>query len=155
MIETDRIKELIAQEIEGTDIFLVDVTISTSNQISVLLDSWSSVTIDNCVAVSRKIEGSLDREVEDFSLEVSSAGLDQAFLVPDQYKKNVGKAVVVTTLDGIKTSGKMIALTDSGIELECEKKVKVEGKKKKQVIVERTPFLFENIKATKVEISFK
>lgn len=155
MIETEKIRALVAEHIEGSDLFLVDLQISTSNKISVIIDSWTSVTIDDCVALSRKIEGSLDRDEEDFALEISSAGLDHPFAVLDQYKKNRGKNVEVITLDGIKTKGKLLSVNGDGVELEIEKKVKLEGKKKKEIVVEKTSFLLNNIKSTKVEISFK
>ncbi|MCF8371321.1 MAG: ribosome assembly cofactor RimP [Bacteroidales bacterium] len=155
MIKIDEIKGIVADQMEGTDLFLVDLQISTSNKISVVIDSWGSVSIDDCVSISRKIEGSLDRDKEDFALEVSSAGLDHPFMVFDQYKKNIDRNVQVITLDGVKTTGKLLTVTNEGIELEYEKKVKVEGKKKKEIRVEKSPFLFSNIKATKVEISFK
>lgn len=154
MIETEYIKGIIAAGLEGTDLFLVDLQISTSNKISVLLDSWTSVTIDNCVSISRKIESSLDREEQDFALEVSSAGLDLPFVVLDQYKKNIGRNVEVITLEGLKATGKLLSVTDDGIEIESEKKVKVEGKKKKEIVIEKSHILFSNIKSTKVEISF-
>ena len=155
MIEIDKIKGIVAQEIEGTELFLVDINISTTNKILVLIDSWKSVAIDDCIKISRKIEGSLDRDTEDFELEVSSAGLDQPFVVPEQYRKNVGNNVEIITNEGIKLKGKMISFDEKGIEIEIGKKIKVEGKKKKQAIVEKTFYPFDNIKSTKVEIEFK
>ena len=142
-------------EIEGSDLFVVDVQISTSNQITVLLDSWSSVSIDDCVRISRKIEHTLDRDIEDFSLEVSSAGLDHPFVVIDQYKKNIGRNMQVIDIEGEKTKGKLLTVSNEGIELEIEKIIKVEGKKKKQSVMEKLAFPFANIKSTKIEISFK
>ncbi|MEA3444685.1 MAG: ribosome assembly cofactor RimP [Bacteroidota bacterium] len=155
MIEIDKIRGIVAGKIESTELFLVDINISANNKILVLVDSWKSVSINDCIEISKKIEGSLDREVEDFELEVSSAGLDHAFRVPQQYKKNIGRNVEVTTLEGNKSKGKLISVDDQGIEIEFESKIKVEGKKKKQLIIEKISFLFENIKGTKVEISFK
>ncbi len=114
-----------------------------------------SVSIDDCVKLSRKIENSLDRDREDFDLEVSSAGLDQAFLVHQQYEKNTGRNVEVTCTSGEKLTGKLISTDDKAIEIEYTMKIKVEGKKKKQLITEKTTIPFENIKTTKVEISFK
>lgn len=155
MIKIDEIKGIVADHIEGTDLFLVDLQISTSNKISVVVDSWGSVSIDDCVSISRKIEGTLDRDQDDFALEVSSAGLDHPFMVPEQYKKNIDRNVEVITLDGVKTKGKLLLVTNEGIEMECEKKVKVEGKKKKEIVTEKIPLLLSNIKSTKVEILFK
>ena len=155
MIDKESVKNIVEKEIEGTDIFVVNVQISVSNDITVLLDSWTSVSIDNCVKISRAIEGTLDREAEDFALEVSSAGLDHPFMVMDQYKKNLGKDVEVIFADGGKESGKLLSVSETGMVLETEKKVKIEGKKKKQLLVEQTEHAFDSIKSTKIEISFK
>ncbi len=155
MIEIDKIKEIVAQEIEGTEMFVVEIDISMSNKISVLVDSWKSVLVSDCIKISKKIESSIDREENDYALEVSSSGLDQPFLVPQQYEKNIGNNVEIITNDGLVHKGKLISNAESGIEIEFEKKVKIEGKKKKELVIEKSFFLFENIKSTKVEISFK
>ena len=85
----EKVEQLIAEGVEGTDIFLVKLTVSSSNDINVLLDSDSGLTLSHCRSISRAIESSLDREDEDFSLTVSSAGVGEP-LVLRQYKKNVG-----------------------------------------------------------------
>ncbi|MBO73037.1 MAG: ribosome assembly cofactor RimP, partial [Flavobacteriales bacterium] len=91
MIPESKIKELVQARIEGTKLFIVDINVSLSNKINVLIDGYDGVTISDCIDVSRGVEHNLDREAQDFELEVSSAGLDAPFAVSEQYKKNLGK----------------------------------------------------------------
>ena len=91
----EKVEQLISEGVEGTGIFLVKLTVSSSNDINVLLDSDSGLTLANCRTVSRAIESNLDREEEDFSLTVSSAGIGEP-LALRQYKKNVGRKVQIT-----------------------------------------------------------
>jgi|TARA_B110000483_G_scaffold74384_1_gene92579 ribosome maturation factor RimP len=155
MITKKSISDLINQAIEGTDIFLVDLIISPSNQMVVEIDKVPAISIKECVSVSRHIERSLDREVEDFELSVTSPGLDKPFKKIEQYQKNVAKDLKVTLLDGTLLKGNLVSVTEEGIELTWMEKVKVEGKKKKQEITRLEEILFSNIKETKVVVSFK
>ena len=102
----EKVERLIAEGIEGTDLFVVDLTVSPSNDIKVLLDSDSALTLADCKKVSRAIEFNLDREETDFSLTVASAGIGEP-LVLRQYKKNVGRKVKVTLHDGEIIEAKM------------------------------------------------
>ena len=119
----EKVEQLIAEGVEGTDIFLVKLTVSSSNDINVLLDSDSGLTLSDCRSISRAIESSLDREDEDFSLTVSSAGVGEP-LVLRQYKKNVGRKVRVTLIDGEIIEAKMVAADDKGVELEWKSREK-------------------------------
>ena len=85
MIEKQNIKELVEEFIKGTGLFLVAVKVSSANRITVLADKNEGITIDECAAIHRHIENNLDREKEDFELQVSSPGLDMPFLVIEQY----------------------------------------------------------------------
>ena len=109
----EKVEQLIAEGVEGTDIFLVKLTVSSSNDINVLLDSDSGLTLSDCRSISRAIESSLDREDEDFSLTVSSAGVGEP-LVLRQYNKNVGRKVRVTLIDGEIIEAKLVAADDKG-----------------------------------------
>ena len=91
MIPESKILELVTAKVEGTKLFVVDVKVSTSNKINVLIDGYDGVSITDCINVSKEVEQNLDREDQDFELEVSSAGLDTPFLVPEQYQKNLGE----------------------------------------------------------------
>ena len=137
-------------------LFIVDLSISASNVIFMEIDSEiGSVSIDDCIRVSRNIEHNLDREEQDFELSVSSAGLDKPLRVERQYPKNIGRELKVKTEAGDKLEGELIAADSEGIVLKTERKEKIEGKKKKEVIVEEIPLKYTEIKEAKVVISFK
>ncbi len=120
MIRKSKIEELVADCLEGTDRFVVSVKVSPANQISVVIDGDSGVTIDHCVAVSRFVESSLDRDTEDFDLKVSTAGIDQPFVNLRQYRKNVGRPVEVLLKDGSVKRGKLCRVDEAYIEVEEE-----------------------------------
>ena len=103
MISENKIKELVVAKIEGTNLFVVDVKVSPSNKINILIDGYGGVLITDCINISKDVEHKLDGETQDFELEVSSAGLDTPFLVIEQYQKNLGREVKVYTHDGKKT----------------------------------------------------
>jgi len=117
MITTESITELIAQHLEGSDIFLVEVVVKPGNAIRVHVDSPDGISIDECVKISRFMNESLDRDVEDYSMEVSSPGLGGSFRVKQQYEKNVGRAIEVLYTDGIKVKGKLVSVSEKGIVL--------------------------------------
>jgi len=154
MIDKKTIQGIIEKEIENSDLYLVETKVSSDNTISVMIDSLAGVPIITCIELSRAIEGQLDREVEDFELQVSSAGIGQPFQVIQQYHKNVGKEVEVLTKEGNKYNGKLITVGENEIEIEIEEMVKLEGKKKKQLVTKTLTFNFEQIKSTKDIISF-
>ena len=99
MIDKNEVRKVVEEAISGTDLFVVDVTVSTDDRIVVTVDSPSGVDIDECVAISRAIEAAFDRDVEDYELEVGSAGVTAPFTVPEQYRMNVGNPVEVLTRD--------------------------------------------------------
>lgn len=157
MISKEEIEKLIAEKIEHTTQFIVDLQVSSANQITVLLDSDESTSIEDCIAVSRHIESNLDREQEDFELKVSSPGLDQPLKVLRQYQKNIGRQVVVKTLDehADKVEGELKAVDSDTITVETRTKERIEGRKAKRWVERQHQIPFENIKETKVVISFK
>lgn len=155
MIAKENIRDIIAGIIEEKEAFIVDIKVSSSNKINIEIDSFKGFTIDDCVEVSRLVESELDRDKEDFELEVASAGLSEAFKVIQQYQKNIGKEVETITKDGLKIIGILSNVSDSGFEIEETKLVKVDGKKKKQSITEKHKFSFDKIKSTKIVIRFK
>ncbi len=155
MITEDKIHELVNSKIEGSGLFLVDVKISGGNNVRVLLDSMVGVKVAECAEVSRWLSGELDLIDEDHSLEVSSPGLDAPLVLKQQYEKNIDRDVEVVFNDGKKKKGKLLAITETGIELEVSEKALAGGsqKKKKHVLVNKT-YTLEEIKSTKVVISF-
>lgn len=105
------------QHIQDSDIFLVEVVVKSGNVIKVHVDKPEGISIDECVLISRFLNETLDRDVEDYSLEVSSPGLSGAFKVKQQYEKNLGRDIEVLYTDGIKVKGKLQKVTDEGIVL--------------------------------------
>jgi ribosome maturation factor RimP len=149
MISEELITKLVHEKIEGTNYFLVEVKVGAGNKISVLVDGEEGIPIKGIVGVSRQIESSLDRETEDFELVVSSPGLDQAFKVLKQYLKYIGKKVEVKTGDGKKLQGILISADEEGIVLESSEKLKLEGMKKKELVVTQYVLKFVATEAAK------
>lgn len=161
MILESTVRKLVEDRIEGTKLFIVDISVSTSNKINVLIDGMDGVGINDCIDVSRGVEHNLDREAEDFELEVSSAGLDTPFKVLKQYSKNIGRDVKVYTFDGRKHEGTLAEADEEKVVITYDEKVRVDGKKKKELVTREEAYFFEHekdelkIKQTKVIISFK
>jgi ribosome maturation factor RimP len=150
MTDKEYIKGLVEEFIKGTGLFLVAVKVSSANRITVLADKKDGITIDECVAIHRHIEKNLDREKEDFELQVSSPGLDLPFGVIEQYYKNEGRRVEVTDNDGTKYSGILKNVTEGGFEIETESKVKGKVREMKDI-----SFNFDQVKTTRVILTIK
>jgi ribosome maturation factor RimP len=103
---------------------------------------------------SRAIENSLDRDTEDFELEVSSPGLDAPFKVKEQYLKNIGRKVEVLLKDGHTYKGILLDYGFNNFSVEITKRVRIEGKKKKQTIKEKVEFLYDQVSKVRVVITF-
>lgn len=129
--------------------------IKPGNLIVVEIDNDDAVCIDDCVALSRYLEDNLDREAEDFELEVGSAGVTSPFKVLRQYLKNVGNEVEVLLKNGIKLTGLLKSADEKGIVISIEKQVKPEGAKRKVTVQEDVIYTFDEIKNTKYLIRFK
>ena len=158
MISKKKVADLIYERIEELDngLFVVTLNISSANSINVELDKHEgNVSVKDCMSVSRNVEHNLDREEEDFQLHVSSAGLDSGLRVFAQYKKNIGRNVKVKLHDGEDLEGKMIDATPDKIIIQTSRQERIEGKKKKQTIVEDIELAIEKVKETKIIISFK
>ena len=153
MITKEQVTQLANETLENTDRFVVDITVSKSNVINVYIDADSSVTIDHCVELSRFIEGRLDREVEDYELSVSSAGIDYPLLVNRQFKKYVEKELEVLHNDGVKKIYKLISYNDERIEVQ-EVIIKILGKLKKMKYAETVELSLADIKEIKPYINF-
>lgn len=154
MITVDKIKTLIEQKLTEDDYFIVSLEVIPGNKIKLIIDSMNGITIDECVAFSRAIEHNLDRDTEDFSLEVSSPGLDMPLKVRNQYVKNIGRELELHTLTNEKIVGKLTDVKENSVILYEEKKEKVEGHKKKQLIKKEYNISFEDINKAFVVIKF-
>jgi ribosome maturation factor RimP len=155
MIEKTIVTGIVGEFLENSSLFLVDVEIKQGNIIVVEVDSEKTVSIDDCVALSRYIESKLDRETEDYELEVGSAGIGQAFKTLRQYLKNVGNEVEVLTKSGQKLTGILKAADKDSFVLTIEKQVKPEGAKRKVKVEEDLTFRYDEIKKTNYLIRFK
>ena len=107
MIEKQKIQGMVEEYVRENGLFLVSVKVSSSNRITVLADKKDGITIDEIAGIHRHIENGLDRDTEDFELQVSSPGLDLPFGVIEQYYKNEGRKVEVVDNDGTKYIGKL------------------------------------------------
>jgi ribosome maturation factor RimP len=155
MTDKNIVKNLVDQWLEGKDYFLVDIEISRDNKIVVEIDHADGVWIEDCVELSRFIEDHLDREAEDFELEVGSAGLGQPFKVAQQYVNFVGKEVEVLDADGKKYKGVLKGVDGRDFTVTVQEKVKEEGKKRPQLQDKDYQFSMDMVKYCKYLISFK
>ena len=150
--------ELIDERMAELDagLFVVALKISSNNIMNVEIDKEDgNVSINDCMSVSRNVEHNLDREEQDFELHVSSAGLDKPLRVLKQFVKNIGRDVTVKLNNKTIETGELIQADDKGLTIRQEKRVKIEGTKKKEDIVEEKYFPMKEIKETKIVISFK
>ena len=156
MMEKKTVEDLVLRHIEGSELFLVDVHIGSGNTIQVHVDSFEGVSIDTCVEISRFLNSQLDRDTEDYSLEVSSPGLGAAFRVKQQYEKNVGRNIEVLMNDGSSARGKLLNVGEDGITMEAEEKQALKGNPKKKKTIKKELIIgFKDIKTAKAIISFK
>lgn len=155
MVQESTVRALINETIEETNIFLVDLKISGSNKISVLVDAIGGLPITDCMKVSRGIEHNLDRELEDFSLDVSSPGLDKPLKVFRQYEKNIGRSIKISLVDEGVFNAKILSVEEPKIDLEVEEVVtkcdSLEGVKK----ADKIALTQADIQEAKINISFK
>jgi ribosome maturation factor RimP len=154
MIEKKIVEDLLVDKLKNTDYYLVDVTISADNNIMVEVDNDDGVSIDDCVMLSRYLEENLDREKEDYSLEVGSSGITSPFKVLRQYKKNIGNEVELLLKNGIKYNGILKDADENAVTITIEKKIKREGAKRKEVVTEDLTKQYDEIKYTKYIIRF-
>ena len=154
MIEKQKVKNFVEEWLKGKDYFLTDVIISEDDRIVVEIDHKEGVWIDDCVDLSKFIEANLDREVEDYELEVGSAGIGQPFKVFQQYLNNVGNEVEALLSDGTKLKGVLKAADNSGITLTVKTKVKPEGAKRPKLVEQDRQYAFAEIKEVKAVIKF-
>jgi ribosome maturation factor RimP len=157
MINKKKVIELAQERIHelNNGNYLVEVNISSKNAITVKMDNLNGgVSIKDCVSVSRNIEHNLDREAEDFELQVTSPGIDQPFLVLEQYQKNIGQKVNVISKDDFSVVGELLEFDNNQIKVKEVNTIKNKTTKKKETIEEIHIFTMDQIKETKLIISF-
>ena len=154
MIDKNVVKNLVEEWLQDTEYFLVSIEISPDDRIVVEIDHADGVWIEDCVALSKYIEDHLNRDEEDYELEVGSAGLGQPFKVPQQYINFIGKEVEVLDADGKKVKGILKAVEGNDFTVGVEEKVKVEGKKRPVKQEVDHVYQMDKVKYTKYIISF-
>ena len=155
MIDKSIVKRLVDEWLEGKEYFLCDLTVSADARIVVEIDHEEGVWIEDCVELSKHIEQGLDREQEDFELEVGSAGIGQPFKVLRQYEIHVGEDVEVLTCDGKKLFGVSKEVTPEQFVVTTMQKVKKEGQKRPVLEEVDQTFTYADVKYTKYVIDFK
>ncbi len=150
----DKVTELLNQALEeNQSLFLIDFKMSSDNKIKVTLDGDNGVTLKDCMAVSRTIEHNLDREEEDFSLEVESAGATTPLVLPRQYKKNIGRILEVKIQDS-NFEGKLTAATEDSITLEWKAREPKPVGKGKVTVQKKQEIAISDIQEAKVVLKF-
>lgn len=155
MIDKNKVVSLVNEWLEGKDYFLVDAAVDNQNKITVEIDHKEGVWIEDCCELSKFIEEHFDRDVEDFELEVGSAGIGQPFKVLQQYINSVGYDVELLTADGKKMEGYLKEADEKGFVVVVEEKQKVEGKKRPQIVEVDKSFGYDDVKWVKNIIDFK
>ena len=155
MIDAKHVIEIAEKFLADTDMFVVEGKTSPMGDIELLIDSDTAVKLEDCAALNRAIEAELDREVEDYSLMVASAGIGSELRLLRQYKKILGNSVEVLLKDGIKILAKLNDATEKGIILSYEEKQVVEGKKRKVTVEVTKEYEWEDIKYVKEYLDFK
>ena len=154
-MNVSEIIDAIGSEIVARNCYIVDVTISKDNDVEVTIESEEgTVELDDCVAISRYFETQFDREKEDYSLTVTSAGLDQPFKVLKQYQKAVGKKVEVMLKGGKKMVATLTAANEESITLSYTAKEAVEGKKKKELVEHNDTYTMDQVNSVRPHIEF-
>ena len=150
MIIPEQIQFMAEQHLAGSDKFVVHVKVRPGNRILVFIDSDTAVSIADCAQLSKFIESNLNRDKEDFELEVSSAGLDFPLTLKRQYKKNIGKEIKIICKNGIVNNGVIIDVSEDNFTI--SKNIETKINKKKIITQELATLAFEEIKETKLVV---
>ena len=155
MIDAKRVIEIAEQHLEGSDMFVVECKCTPMGEIELLVDSDTAVKLEDCAALNRAIEAELDREVEDYSLMVASAGIGSELKLLRQYQKIIGSSVEVLLKDGGKILAKLCKADNEGVEISYEEKQQVEGKKRKVTVEVTKAYAWDQIKYVKEYLDFE
>lgn len=139
---------------KNKSLFLIDFSISENNQIRIIIDGDNGVTVKDCISISREIEHNLDRDVHDFSLEVSSAGVSEPLINIRQYYKNLGRKLKIKTLEGQILEGELTNVDDKEIKLKWKTREPKPIGKGKITVQKETVLYYKDIVEAKVMITF-
>ena len=148
-MEKTFVAEVVENYLKNSDKYLVDVKLEPGDRIVVEIDGDTPVSIDDCIALTKHLESQLDREVEDFELEVGSSGISQPFKLLRQYQNAAGREVETLLKTGKKYSGILKAANENALVLTVKKQVKPEGAKRKTTVEEDLTFDYNELKYTK------
>lgn len=155
MIDKSKVETIVNEWLVGKDYFLTDISVSPDDRIVVEIDHKEGVWIDDCVQLSQYIEARLDRDTEDYELEVGSAGIGQPFKVHRQYENHIGEQVEVLTGAGEKLKGTLKEVSDGNFTVTTRVKFKPEGAKRAKMIDEDRTMAYTDVKSTRAVINFK
>lgn len=155
MIQKDKVINLVKEAIEeNPELFLIDLKFLPDNKISVEVDGDHGVTLKECIRISRSVEHNLDREIEDFSLEVASPDIANPLKVNRQYIKNINRVLTLKLKDNTTIEGVLKNVTDNEIELEWKTREPKPLGKGKITVIKNSTIPFSNILEAKVKIIF-
>lgn len=151
----ERVKELVKEALEeNDDLFLIELSFQSNNKIYIEVDGDNGVNLKECIRISRHVEHNLDREEEDFGLEVTSPDVSNPLKVVRQYKKNVGRILNVVTIDSEKYEGKLTDANEDTIKLEWKAREPKPIGKGKVTVSKSVALKYDKIKEAKVKIIF-
>ena len=154
-MKISEIIDAIESEIVARGLYIIEVTVSKDNDVEITIESEEGkVELEDCVSISRFFETKFDRETEDYSLTVTSAGLDQPFKVLKQFVKAVGKKVEVQLKGGKKMVAVLEAADEESITLKYSQKEAVEGKKKKEIVEHMDRFTMDQVNSVRPFVEF-
>ena len=155
MIDKNVVKTLAEEWLQGNEYFLVDVLMMPDDRIVVEIDHADGVWIEDCADLSRFLQEKLGEELDNYELEVGSAGIGQPFKVAQQYVNHVGKQVEVLTADGKKVVGILSKVDGDTFTVTVQEKQHVEGKKRPVMVDVDKTFGMSEVKSTKYLLAFK
>ncbi len=155
MIKAADIENVVRQRTDADGVFIVELTVSTDNVIRLVVDHKQGISIDYCAELTHLIENNFDRNIEDYELEVSSAGIGCELKVLGQFEKNLGNEVEVTYPNGSHKNGILTAADEGGFEVDIDERIQVEGQKKKQLVTNHYRYAYTDVKTVKDIVRFK
>ncbi|MGC1472166.1 MAG: ribosome assembly cofactor RimP [Psychroserpens sp.] len=151
----DTVKDLLEEGLkQREDLFLIDFEIKGDNAIKVIIDGDNGVLVEDCMFISRAIEHNLDREEEDFSLEILSAGATSPLTIKRQYQKNLGRTLSVKTKDDTTVEGTLTKVSEDNILLEWKAREPKPIGKGKITVNKQAEIAFDTISQAQVVIKF-
>lgn len=151
----ERVKHLVGEILkDNTSLFLIDLTVSENRKIDIIIDGDNGVSLNDCIGISRYVEHRLDREKEDFSIEVSSPGATTPLQHKRQFKKNIGRTLKIVLASGEKVKGKLKDANDTNVTLEWKTREPKPVGKGKRTVVKQLESAYEDIEEAKVIIQF-